>query len=236
SRLLSMSARFIVVFALVIWAGGRSALSADAGTPAFAPEKYDVSRYAKIWKAQPFIKETPPPQGPDPLATRYALVGLVEAGENSVAFLDDGGKTIMLAKNHPDSERNLELLSITADKEVRKSSVKIRQGTSQTDLPFDTRGIVASGGSADPGAVNASAVPPPPPGVIAPQRPGMVPPPPPGASIPQPGQPPTTRRIITPGALNAPAPPSPPAANPNAEQPTAPTRRIIRPTPIDVSP
>jgi hypothetical protein len=234
--------------ALAVLGASRSVLPADSGTPPFAPEKYDIGRYKKIWERSPFIVETVAVQQSVGLASKYALVGLVQSGSESVAFLDDSGKTVMISKKRPDPERHLELVSITADKDFRKSRVTIRQGAEQAELPFDPRGVVAMGGSAsiDPGVQQPSAVPPPP-GVISRQLGAapVQPPPSPGASPAVNGAPSTTRRIISPGTPVVPAAPgaanvpnaySPPAPNAAGEQaPPTTTRRIIRPKPIDVT-
>jgi hypothetical protein len=245
-----MSARFTFLLALVVLGASRSVLSADSGTPPFAPEKYDIGRYKKIWDRSPFIVETVVVQQSVGLASKYALVGLVQSGNESVAFLDDSGKTVMISKKRPDRERNLELISITADKDFRKSKVTIKQGAEQAELPFDPRGAVAMGGSAsiDPGVQQPTVVPPTQPGATSHQlgaAPAQQPPPSPGAAPAVNGAPGTTRRIISPGTPVVPAAPgtltapnaySPPVANTPGEQaPPTTTRRIIRPKPIDVT-
>jgi len=239
-----MSARFTLSLALLLLGASRSVLLADSGTPPFSPEKYDISRYQKIWERSPFIVETKAVVQSSPLASKYALVGLVQSGNESVAFLDDSGKTVMISKKHPDRERNLELVAIMADKDFRKSKVTIKQGNEQADLPFDPRGVVAMGGSASlEGAPQRGAVPPAPVGVI---NSPYIPPPPSGNASPGQRMPvPTTRRIISPGGVQpeqaaAGAAPSTVIPPPNANStgalvPPTPTHRIIRPKPIDAS-
>lgn len=232
-----MSARLTLLLALVVLGIVRSAPAADSEVAAFSPEKYEISRYKKIWERSPFIVETKVETQSVGLAARYSLVGLVESGDDSVAFLNDAGKTVMISKKRPDLERNLELVAIMADKDFRKSRVTIRQGDEKADLPFDPSGAVSMGASP---AMDTAAVPPPPTGVI--NRPGARAPSLPGAApvVPD-GQPVPTaqRRIIAPGTPAATSPgaaiPAPSASSTNAPAPPAATRRIIRPNPIDVS-
>jgi hypothetical protein len=232
-----MSARFSSLFALVVCAAVRCALAADGDASAFSPQTYDIARYEGIWKAQPFVKETENKVQSPGLAARYALVGLVESGSESVAFLDDSGRTFMLSKKKPDAERNLELVAISANKDFRQSTITIRQGAEQAELKFDPRGLAAMGAGAPVDAATG-AVPPPPTGVA---RPAVIPPAGVGAT-PGAGAAPVRRIIPPPGTQLAPntgaaAIPPPPGANSTGTQtPPTPTRRIIRPQPIDATP
>ncbi len=211
-----MSARFRLLYALLAVGISQAGVAQDAGTEAFSPERHDVSRYEQIWKRSPFIVETVQEQFSPGFAAKYRLVGLVDAGKDSVAFLADTGADdpmkgrIILSQSRPDRTRNLELVSVTTDRDMRKSSVMIRQGSEQASLPFDQGALTTVGiGVQASSAMNAPQVSP-----GAPQRP-MPPPAIAGQAVP---------------------PLPPPSVAPNGEQtPPNPTRRIIRPKPINVN-
>lgn len=221
-----MSARFLALHALLALGIFRVGLAQDADAEKFAPEGYKISRYEQIWKAQPFIKETVV-QAPtvSPLAGKYRLVGLVQAGNESVVFLadtaaDDPAKgRIILSQSRPDKVRNLELVSVASNKDMRKSMVKIKQGAETADLPFDPGTLTNAG-------IGVQAA-----GMMPGQQPGNIMPPQPSlGAVPMPGVPPPQ-----PGQIN-PNPQDSPTVAPNGEQvPPNPTRRIIRPKPINVN-
>lgn len=216
-----MSARRPVLHALLAWGIFQTGLAQEAGAEKFSPERYDISRYEQIWKRSPFIVETVQVQTSPGLAAKYRLVGLVDAGKDSVAFLADTGVDdpakgrIILSQSKPDRSRNLELVSVSPSSDMRKSSVMIRQGAEQATLPFDPGtltniGIGVQAAGAFPGAQPAGVIAQPQLSAGAAQMP---------ITPPQPGQ------II----------PPPPVSNSNGGQtPPTPTRRIIRPKPINV--
>jgi hypothetical protein len=190
-----------------------SGLAADAGKGAFAPPTYPADRYAVIWKRSPFIVETVAVQQSAGLATKYALVGMATLDNQPVVFLldrnaNDAAKArILVSKAHPSPAQiaaRLELVSISIDRDPRKSSVVVKQGSDQASLPFDVSSLPASGPA--PATANASqpasGIPMPAlPAGVAPQASLPIPPPP--AASPN-GAPVPTRRIIRPAINNAP--------------------------------
>ena len=189
-------------------------LAADAGKGAFAPPTYPADRYAVIWKRSPFIVETVAVQQSAGLATKYSLVGMATLDNQPVVFLldrnanDPAKARILISKAHPSPAQiaaRLELVSISIDRDPRKSSVVVKQGSEQAALPFDVSSLPATG----PAPASANATQPLPgiplpgaPAGVTPQQPLAIPPPP-AATGPN-GAPVPTRRIIRPAINNAP--------------------------------
>lgn len=189
-------------------------LAADAGKGAFAPPTYPADRYAVIWKRSPFIVETVAVQQSAGLATKYSLVGMATLDNQPVVFLldrnanDPAKARILISKAHPSPAQiaaRLELVSISLDRDPRKSSVVVKQGSDQAALPFDVSSLPATG----PAPATANATQPLPgiplpgaPAGVTPQQPLAIPPPP-AATSPN-GAPVPTRRIIRPAINNAP--------------------------------
>jgi hypothetical protein len=210
-----MIARTPALAALLLLAGHASTgLAADAGKDAFAPPAHPVDRYAAIWKRSPFIVETVAVQQSAGLATKYSLVGMATLANQPVVFLldrnanDPAKARILVTKAHPSPAQiaaRLELVSVALDRDPRKSSVVIRQGSEQASIPFDVSALPVTGPA--PATVNnaapASGIPMPGnPAIPAPQ-PSLAIPPPPSAGGAN-GSPVPTRRIIRPAINNVP--------------------------------
>lgn len=249
-----MSARLSIFLVALALGLPRPGLAQDAPAEKFAPEAHEIERYTQIWQRSPFIVETVAVVQSPGLATKYGLVGLVGSGADSVAFLLDRQESdplkgrLILSQSKPDKVRNLELVSISMDKDIRKSSVMIKQGTEQATLPFDTTtlsnaGVGAQPGGGMPGAPLAQNMPVSPMPQV-PQMPGTIVAPPPGAvpqapqAVPMPPSgvaPPPLPGQMAPGTVpNATIIPNPNNAGEQVTPPT-PTRRIIRPTSINVN-
>ncbi len=245
-----MSARIPMFLALFVM-GGQPGFSADAGAEKFAPETYPIDRYQQIWKRSPFIKETESVTQSAGLATKYGLVGMSSLNKLPIVFLWDKNEAdavksrFMVSKAKPDAAHNIELISVTMDKDPRKSTAIIKQGAEQASLTFDASALQPTGATASmpspgyPGIPLPSGQVPPAPfqpgGITAPsgliplQPGGITAPPVPNASVRLNRSPidPTRPGQATPPpnpGLQIPPPPTPP-----------PTRRIIlRPKPINV--
>jgi len=213
-----MIARGPALAALLLFAGSVfTGLAADAGKDAFAPPTYPADRYAAIWKRSPFIVETVTPKNSAGLATKYALVGMATLDNQPVVFLLDRNANdpvkarILISKVHPSPAQiaaRLELVSISMDRDPRKSSVVVKQGAEQASLPFDASSLPATGPAptagnpAQPPGLQAFGIPTP--GGVTPQMPAVPPPPAPAAAVDPNGAPVPTRRIIRPAINNAP--------------------------------
>ncbi len=108
----------------------------------FAPAISGISRYEQIWKRSPFIQETPPIP-PLPLSAKFALVGIVSLQGRPVAFLIDRRETdparsrFMIFLEQRDTAHDLQLLSVSLDPVIQKSTVKIQRGAEQATLAWD---------------------------------------------------------------------------------------------------
>jgi hypothetical protein len=241
-----MSARFTVLSALLVCVS-HSGLSAEAGAETFAPAAPPIANYKLIWERMPFIVETLP-QAPQErgLVDQYKLVGLVTSSSDSVAFIDDQNQSdplkrrIMLSRKRPDRDSGLELVSISASPDIAKSSVLVQRAGKQATLPFDTEALKANGMGALAIDPTAGAIAPPSHGGVLRSplvTPGTIPAPAAAQGILR--QPPPTGQgnaAIPPPAQANPVIQPPTPSNPAAGQvPSTPTRRIIRPKPINAN-
>jgi hypothetical protein len=215
-----MTRRISALFALCFMAHAPAMLADNAGGDAFAPPTYDIQRYEHIWKRSPFIVESVAVADSPGLASKYSLMGAAIVGDKAVAFLldknsaDPNQSRITLSQVHPSQEqlnKSLQLVSVNLSDNPSVTSAVIRQGSDQATLTIDASVLntLTGGGS----AVGTEA--PRPGGLPIPGLPGrpFIPPPP------------------QPSAAAVPAP-APSNASPNPPQPT---RRIIRPAPVQVN-
>lgn len=131
-----MSVRASLLFALVVAGGAGSGFSQDTGAQGFAPEIRAIEDYEHVWARSPFVVETKAIAESDGLAQKYSLAAMAkDPAGNPVLFLIERGthQRIMIpSKSHP-----LEVVSVSMDREIRKSSAVIRQGGEQATITYD---------------------------------------------------------------------------------------------------
>jgi len=197
-------------------------LADNASGDTFAPPTYDIQRYEHIWKRSPFIVESVAVADSPGLASKYSLMGVATVGNKSVAFLldknsaDPNQSRITLTQDHPSQEqlsKGLQLVSVNLSDNPSVTSAIIRQGSDQATLTIDASVLNALTGGGSPV------------GAETPRQGGLPIPGIPGrAFIPPPPQP---------SAVTIPTPSTPSSASPTT--PPQPTRRIIRPAPVQVN-
>lgn len=214
-----MIRRIPALFALCFMAHAPAMLADNAGGDTFAPPTYDIQRYEHIWKRSPFIVESVAVADSPGLASKYSLMGVATVGDKSVAFLldknsaDPNQSRITLTQDHPSQaqlSKGLQLVSVNLSNNPSATSAIIRQGSDQATLTIDASVLnTLTGGGSAAGAETPRQGGLPIPGI--PGRPFIPPPPQPSAVA------------------------IPPPSNNASPNPPQPTRRIIRPAPVQVN-
>jgi len=104
----------------------------------FAPDCYPLDRYEHIWSKSPFVVEAPVVQQSDGLEKRFALTGIASAGGNPLIFVFDRQSLsrIVVQAGEPNSAQ-LELVSVSPDMDLHKSSAVVRLGAQQATISYD---------------------------------------------------------------------------------------------------
>lgn len=145
-----MSVRALLLIALALGVA-RSGFSQDTGPNSFAPEIRPIEDYEHVWTRSPFVVESKVVAESDPLAQKYALAAIARTGGEPRVWLIERAslQRIML----PSEDQALQLVSVSMDRDMRKSSAVIRLGSEQASITFDEQLLNVSGGVAPAPAV-----------------------------------------------------------------------------------
>lgn len=180
-----MSVRLSLLCALFAVGAAQSGFSQDSGQEAFAPEMGGIDQFKFVWEKSPFVRKSEVVKDSQGLAQQYSLAAIAQINNEAKVFLIERNslKRIMI----PSENESLQLVSVSMDRDLTKSSAVIKRGDEQASITYDNNLLAQTPSAAvNPAAQAAQAA------MAAAQNltaPRTVIPPPPNRVIKPPGVP-----------------------------------------------